>query len=300
MQDDIELKDEELFDGWDDDDEDVEIEPEDDSEKSDGIDDEEETNPAEDDEDESDDDADDEDEDKKGDPDEDDPEDKPENTDQFFELKYMGESKKVNAEEIIPLAQKGLDYDRIRAERDNLKTKQAETAELEMYREFLDEIAKGSNLDINALIDQTKAKMIIAAKRASGEEISEADALKEAKSQRETKMKAKSAPADKTEEEKKVEEEQAQQSKRQESFKRFIEDYPEVKAESIPKEVWADYTAGKGDLSDLYTRYENKRLKEELETERKNKKNKDRSTGSRKSTGKSEKNKWYDGWDDDE
>ena len=181
-----------------------------------------------------------------------------------------------------------------------MKSKQADTAELEIYREFLEEIAKGSNLDVAALIDQTKAKMIIAAKEAAGEEISEADAIKQAKSQREAKLKAKSAHIEKTEEEKKVEEEQAQQSKRQASFKRFVEDYPDVKAENIPKEVWADFTAGKGDLSDLYTRYENKRLKEELETERKNKKNKERSTGSRKSTGKSEKNKWYDGWDDDE
>ena len=45
--------------------------------------------------------------------------------------------------------------------------------------------------------------------------------------------------------------------------------------------------------------YQNKKLKEELKTLKQNQKNKERSTGSKKSAGKKTVDKWFEGWPDD-
>lgn len=94
--------------------------------------------------------------------------------------------------------------------------------------------------------------------------------------------------------------------KQQEDFLRFKEAYPDVNPKDIPQEVWDKVREG-ASLLDTYTRHENKKLREEIETLKKkaetaqqNTKNKERSTGSQKTAGTSTKeeafdNLWYDG-----
>ena len=80
-------------------------------------------------------------------------------------------------------------------------------------------------------------------------------------------------------------------------FANFLQSYPDVKADSIPKEVWDD--AGRTfDLTGAYQRYEIRQLREENKTLRQNKKNEERSTGSRKSVGATTpKDPFDEAWD---
>jgi hypothetical protein len=77
----------------------------------------------------------------------------------------------------------------------------------------------------------------------------------------------------------------------------FLAAYPGVKAEDVPVEILQEGFAN-GDLVGAYARWENKQLKAELETLKQNQKNKERSTGSRKSAGASTpKDDFDDAWD---
>lgn len=83
-----------------------------------------------------------------------------------------------------------------------------------------------------------------------------------------------------------------------ESLLRFAREYPEVRAEEIPQEVWTAFREGKGELCDLFARRENRQLRQSLAALQQNERNRERSTGSRQSAGSSGKRDAFDeGWD---
>lgn len=91
--------------------------------------------------------------------------------------------------------------------------------------------------------------------------------------------------------EKKAREEKKAENKQ---YSDFLEAYPDVKAEEIPVEVWKEVKEGRN-LTDAYTRYENKRLKDEMakfqqqqQTQQANNQNAAASTGSVRTSGKTE------------
>ena len=215
-----------------------------------------------------------------------------ESADQRFELKHLEETRSVDREEVIKLAQKGMDYDRIREERDSIRP------ELWLSREFLKELADVSGLTVSELIDTVRAQRLVAKEKENGKEMTEAEAL--IKVQRERSEKAKSAP--KAEEEAPPKEEKPAEAKaedsRKESFARFAREFPDVKAEDIPAKVWQDFSAGKGDLADIYARHENTVLKAKIAAMERNEDNRKRSTGSRKSSGAKAKDIFDSAWDD--
>ena len=77
--------------------------------------------------------------------------------DQLFTLKHLDEVKEVDRDEVITLAQKGLDYDRIRAERDSLK---AEKSSLKAHEDFLAELAELAGTSVEDLMVDTKARLV--------------------------------------------------------------------------------------------------------------------------------------------
>lgn len=213
-----------------------------------------------------------------------------------FDLKHLGEVKTVGREEVVALAQKGLNYDHIRGERDAARQEAARLSELET---FLKELAAPQGMSVEDLIDSTRANVL-----ADREKIDPSVALQRVKLERDRRAfeaeKQKGIQA-------KQEADQAE-ARRRDSFLRFAKEYPDVDPKTIPKEVWDKFGEG-ADLSDTYSRYENKQLKEELKTmtakleaEKQNNKNKTRSTGSQKSAGAESQKKqdpidldWYDG-----
>lgn len=212
----------------------------------------------------------------------------------IFDLKYMGEIKTVGREEVVTLAQKGLNYDRILGERDTAK---AEVTRLQEYESFLQELAGPDNLSIEDLIDSTRAEVL-----AQKEGIDPAVALQRIKLDRDKRA----FEAQKSREQADQRAKQAEEERQQEDFRRFVQAYPGVKAQDIPAEVWEKVRGGVP-LVTAYAQHENKQLREEnaalkakVETAEQNKKNEERSTGSQSSAGKSSKKDifedlWYDG-----
>ena len=184
--------------------------------------------------------------------------------DQFLELKYMDETRKVSREEAKTLAQKGLDYDRIRGERDEM---QKDYQTLKGYKAFLEEM-KGNFPSVEALITDTRARML-----AEKESISYADAVAKVNLQSQTQPQREDQP------------------RGNDAVQRFVEEYPGVKAEEIPQSVW-DEVKKTGDLVAAYNKYDRQKqaerisqLEAEIETLRQNRKNVERSPGSSKTAG---------------
>lgn len=212
-----------------------------------------------------------------------------ENRHQVFTLKVLGEEKEVSEEELRSYAQKGVYYDGVRADRDNLRKT---NAELSRYKAFLEEIAKDSGQTIEELMDQTQANAI--AKR---DNIDPQRALERVKYEREiAELKRKNGEA---------EEEKTASEKQRSDFLAFQTAHPEVKPNDIPKEVWAKVADGMS-LNEAYSEHEmkllkeeNRRLKEAAEVKKQENENKARSTGSRKSpgAGTGAKDAWDEAWD---
>ena len=74
-----------------------------------------------------------------------------------YELKHLDSVQTVDRGKVIELAQKGLDYDRIRADRDTMK---AENSKLKAEHDFLQELADSSKMTVEQLIDETRADII--------------------------------------------------------------------------------------------------------------------------------------------
>ena len=234
--------------------------------------------------------------------------DEGENPDQgeSFLLKHLGEERKVSRDEVVQLAQKGLDYDRIREKWDSVKD---DVPRLRSYEKFLAELASSRGGDIEALMDETMTQILINRAKAKGEELNPSAAAAQAVRMR---MQNGWAPA--------AEETEAGAKGNlgadggnvgrpavdaNEMVNRFLAEYPTVRAENIPKEVWDEVNRNGGDLVKAYRGFENKRLAEEnkrlkkdLEDAKQQQKNKERSTGSTKSVGSSSKRSAFDeGWD---
>lgn len=209
----------------------------------------------------------------------------------FLQLKRHGETTGVTREQATVLAQKGLDYDHVRGERD------AARGRVQELEGFLNELAAPSGMSIEDLIDATRAQVL-----ADRDGIDHDIALQRVKLDRERR--------DFDAERQRIQDAQAEQQRadqaRTGSFLRFAQAYPDVDPTTIPKEVWDEMAQGT-DLTDAYARYEaktlraeNEELRSKLETVEKNVDNKQRSTGSQKTAGQTSKrdpidDDWYDG-----
>lgn len=204
--------------------------------------------------------------------------------DHSFRLKYMGEEKEYSRDEMVAFAQKGIDYDRIKGKLDE----HVEAAE------FVKLLAEEAGQTVADFMDNARAGVI-----AKKEGISQTEAMSKLQLQR---REAELAAREKALEEKNkaAETAQTEEQRVREDFISFFKTRPDVKADSIPKEVVAKAISQKLPLLTVYQAYENEKLRAELETERQNTKNKERSVGSAETSGKRTPADefdaaWYDG-----
>lgn len=216
--------------------------------------------------------------------------------DQLFTLKHLDSTYQVDKNQVVALAQKGLDYDRIRARADQ------EISRLTVYENFLKELAAPNNMSIDDLMDTTRANIL-----AEREGLDRETALQRVKLDRDRQaLEAQRQSMNRQTEAGVV---QAQrQARMKQSMDRFIQSHPDLNAKDIPKTVWQDFAAGK-DLSDAYAIHEARQLREqletanrELETLKQNKSNQARTTGSQTDAGSKKETDqdwfdkaWYDG-----
>ena len=209
---------------------------------------------------------------------------KDDGADQYLELKHLGEVKKVTKDEATVLAQKGMDYDRIHGKLDEANT---ELAKLKGYESFLKEL-QGDFASIEDLMNDTRARV-----KADKEGISYEDALAKVKEANKPKEEPAPQPT--------ITKESVFEQMAQESITAFLQKYPTVKADTIPKGVWDDMQVTHN-LVASYERYTAmQKLAQENETLRKNAENKARSIGSMKSSGsKSQRDEIDEMWYDDD
>lgn len=235
-------------------------------------------------------------------------------TDQFV-LKHLGEEKTVNREEVTALAQKGMDYDRIRgkydeltAENTSLKEQMSDYERTKEQLGYFTELAQASGMNLDELIVQT-----MAAQAASKNGTSIADEVPKARLELERRalekekanwQKAKGA------EQTAADAEAETQAKINADIARFTEEFPEAAKDiknNVPQEVWDAINANNSTLTEEYRKYaarqkdaEIENLKAQLEQAKQNEKNKSRSTGSQ-STGSISPNGdiWDEAWNND-
>lgn len=195
-------------------------------------------------------------------------------------LTHLGVTKNYTRDEANTLAQKGLDYDRVRGKYDELKAYKEQYASA---INVLSEIATSQDITVDALIDKFKISQIMAATGADENSAKRQVEL----DKRESALKAQEAENAAKEQEKrnaKAAEDKVAE-KRKADIVEFTADYPDVDPKSIPDEVWALVSKGKS-LSAAYTFVRSKQLELELAAEKKNKENNAATTGSRATSGK--------------
>ena len=213
-----------------------------------------------------------------------------------FSLKYMGEEKSFTREEVVPLAQKGMDYDRVKGQleeaRNSLKEYEQIKGDLAKRNEqlyWLEELAKEQNQTLDDLIEVTQAQVM---SRKTGQNIEVCKGI--VKNQRlERELKARESKLNATTD---------QNEKIKSDIDAFMKAYPELAADpkNLPQEVWDAVKAGEP-LLNAYRAYEIKELRAQLEKQKAeaDKKlqkeiNKSRSTGSMSTKGKKTEDDFFD------
>lgn len=217
--------------------------------------------------------------------------DKPEE----FTLKHLSETKTVNRDEVISLAQRGLDYDRVKekltAANEQLDALKGADEKLAFFKELAD--SQGKTLD--QFIEATAAAVL-----SQNKNIPFDDALKEIQFEFEKKRFAK----EKTDWEKKQSDRQSADDSRNADIDAFMRQYPEAAKDpqSIPKEVWEDVEKN-GSLVAAYGRYMDKQkdakiaeLTRQLEQQKQQNDNRKRSTGSQSSENMSTADELFDSY----
>mgnify|MGYP001635531010 CR=1 FL=1 len=214
---------------------------------------------------------------------------------QTWELRHMGEVRQANEAEMVALAQKGMDYDRIRSQYDEFKP----------VMEMVNHFANQQGLNTKDYISMLRAQ----AKQAEG--------VREADARRAVELEAREAVVAAAEAERQAQQDamaQAQRaeaeaaSRRQADIQEFQQTFPEAaKApNSIPPQVWADVRNGSS-LVAAYARYAVQQArqdaadaKRETASVQQNQRNAERSTGSMRSAGDGLKSKdpFLEGWGD--
>lgn len=191
-------------------------------------------------------------------------EDKPDT----FTLHDMGKSCEFEREEAVELAQKGLHFDRLRREHDEMMPR------LTQLEGLLGALSRHSGMDENQLLLQAQAANLQAEAERNGEKLSYEDAL------------ARAEPYDSA---------AAEELRRRESLLEFSRRFPEVKPENISADIWQSFYEG-GELSALYALEENGRLQARVRELELREKNQLRSLGSRRSAGQSRSGGFEDMW----
>ncbi|SHI11444.1 hypothetical protein SAMN02745823_02540 [Sporobacter termitidis DSM 10068] len=194
--------------------------------------------------------------------------------DQSFTLKHLGEVRTVGRDEMIALAQKGLDYDRQRQKNDDLTAKNSTlTAEAAAQTEtlaLLNDLAATQGMTVEQLADAARVELL-----ARSEGIPVAAAAERIRAQRAAGLSPAARP--KTPEE-------AAAEKRHTDIREFLAEYRDIDPEAIPREVWQAVADGKPLLT-AYQSWELNKLRAEKRAAAKNTENREKTAGSRQSTG---------------
>ena len=205
-----------------------------------------------------------------------------------FELKYNKEIRRVNRDEITELAQKGLNHDRILAQRDEL---QRENGELQKFRQenesnlnLLNSAAELAGMSVSQFLNNIRENALVA--KGMSRDAAKERVLREDAEQRLARKSAEDAA--KAENEKR---EKTSQERIKRDSEEFARKYKDVDPKTIPQEVWEAVSSGEslvaayGNYLAEQTAKENEKLRAEIEALKKNEENRSKSIGSMKTEG---------------
>ena len=197
------------------------------------------------------------------------PADQPE----LFTVKNREETRQVTRDELISMAQKGWDYDKVRQERDQLRQyRQEADPALELVKSY----AQRNNMSVSDYLDFCRKHELMA----SGMNQQEAEQkLRFEKERAELDRRQAELNAMQQQQDSAKQQAAQQAEARKRDIQAFYQAYPGVDPKSIPQEVWAAVQAGQT-LTNAYTMHENKRLQAEIAAMKQNEKNRAASPGS--------------------
>lgn len=221
---------------------------------------------------------------------------------ELFELKVNKGIQKVTMDQMKEYAQQGLDYGRVRQQRDSLQQSLNDQlqwrSQNEAHLNELSEVAKAAGMDIPGLISSLRVNMLVQqgmSRETAQERIRAERAERQVAANQQQAQQQRSAQA---------QQEQARQRQEQD-VQNFLRIYSGVDPKTIPQSVWAEVRNG-DTLVSAYGRYQNQQLQNQikelnakLEAQKQNNNNKQRSLGSVKSSGNnSVKDDFMEGFND--
>jgi hypothetical protein len=204
------------------------------------------------------------------------PDTKAQEANQSFRLKYMGQELDISQDELVTLAQKGKDYDRIRSRTDALS---GELRKNSGYLTVLEELAKKSGQSLEDFVGKASRAMglsIPVMPASPGTTALTQAPGGETGTPRRLSATIQDSPGNIGE--------RSAADRRNREVAEFLAEYGTVDPQTIPKEVWNAVKAGKPLLT-AYQSYENKRLKEKIDAQCKNLENRMKTAGSRATAG---------------
>lgn len=226
----------------------------------------------------------------------------PQQEPELFELKVNKGIQKVTMDQMKEYAQQGLDYGRVRQQRDSLQQSLNDQlqwrSQNEAHLNELSEVAKAAGMDIPGLISSLRVNMLVQqgmSRETAQERIRAERAERQIAANQQQAQQQRSAQA---------QQEQARQRQEQD-VQNFLRIYSGVDPRTIPQSVWAEVRNG-DTLVSAYGRYQNQQLQNQikelnakLEAQKQNNNNKQRSLGSVKSSGNnSVKDDFMEGFND--
>lgn len=203
-----------------------------------------------------------------------------------FTIKVNKEERTVTREEVISLAQKGADYDRVKEQLTQTRQQnQTLLEQAEKNREVLDVLqmlADGTNMPLDQFVDQLHVNFLVKGGKTEGEAREKIRADRAEKQLNESKTKETAVKSEET----------AAQDRAQREIAEFHKDFPGVElTEELCGKLMADVQSGMS-LSNAYRKQEAAKkdaeiaeLKRQLEAEKQNKRNRSNSPGSQRDSG---------------
>lgn len=211
----------------------------------------------------------------------------------FLTLKHLDEVRTVNREEAQALAQKGLDYDRIREERDELRSFREENgAAIALVQKY----AQRNNMTIPEYLEFCRVQEVMSEQNVTEDaarsqvalekrelDLSRREAIQEEKERKESEAK---------------QSEESEQERIRRDVNQFLADYPEVKPTEIPPEVFEIVQRDGSSLSLAYGKWLIAKQADELKALKAQASAREKSPGSLSgSLGSAKIDPVFDGWE---
>ena len=201
-------------------------------------------------------------------------------------IKHLRGDVEIPRADIRTMLSKGYDYDRVREQRDaavrQMEEKESQYQQRDELLQTLENVAKQAGTDVAGVVKRLRINLY----RGNGSTEAEAMARVE-KEDAEAKLQAMQKQANQARQA-----QEQRQSRAQQEFMEFHQRFPDVKIQDIPQDVIRKSASGEMSLAGAYQvhlydqlKAENQRLQQTIDARKQNEENREKTTGSARSSG---------------